>query len=50
MVVVVEACTSLNARDWPPIQTNTLSGDLCHLSDPNGATYPRRFYRLRWRG
>ena len=48
MAVVVEACTNLSNPSWFPLQTNALSNDAFHFSDPGWPNYPRRFYRIRW--
>jgi BspA type Leucine rich repeat region (6 copies) len=46
-IVVVDACTDLANPTWLPLQTNTLTSDSCHFSDPDWTNYPGRFYRLR---
>jgi hypothetical protein len=46
-VVVVEATTSLTNPIWSPVSTNTLTGGTSYFSDPQWATYPRLFYRIR---
>jgi hypothetical protein len=45
--IVVEACTNLANPIWVPISTSTLSGSgVGSFGDPQGANYPRRFYRF----
>ena len=44
--VVVEASTSLANPIWSPIQTNNLSGGSLYFTDPQGASFPARFYRV----
>jgi hypothetical protein len=44
---MVEAATDLAAPVWSSVQTLTLSGDSIPFSDPQGASQPARFYRLR---
>lgn len=46
MVVEVEACTNLSNPQWQPVQTNALTGDPAYFTEPPGANYPGRFYRL----
>jgi hypothetical protein len=48
MTVVVEACTNSANPIWVPVGTNTLTGGSAYFSDPQWASYPSRFYRLRW--
>jgi hypothetical protein len=48
LVVVVEACGSLTGQEWRPLWTNVLSGAASRFRDPQWASYPTRFYRLRW--
>ena len=43
--VVVEASTDL--LNWQPLATNTLTADSANFCDPDWASYPGRFYRLR---
>lgn len=45
--VVVDACTNLVDPVWMPLQTITLPSDSCYFSDPDWASVPDRFYRLR---
>ncbi len=45
--VVVEACMDLAHPAWSPVATNTLTGGSSYFSDPQWASYPSRFYRLR---
>jgi hypothetical protein len=45
--VVVEACSNLSNPVWLPVSTNTLVGGTSYFSDPQPATLPGRFYRLR---
>lgn len=47
-VIVVEACTNLANPVWTPLQTNALTGDALHFSDPQWTNYAARFYCLRW--
>jgi hypothetical protein len=47
MLIVVEACTSLDNPVWVPMQTNTLGVGTVYFNDPNSTHYVRRFYRLR---
>jgi hypothetical protein len=47
LVAVVEACTSLAAPTWVPLDTNTLISGSWRFNDPQWANYPRRFYRVR---
>ncbi len=47
VTVVVEASATLPARTWLPISTNVLTGGVSVFSDPEPATQPTRFYRLR---
>ncbi len=47
LVVVVQACTNLANPVWLPVGTNTLTGGSSYFSDPEGANYCSRFYRLR---
>jgi len=42
---VVQACTDLANPVWQPLQTNNLTNGAFHFSDPQLATFPRRFYR-----
>jgi hypothetical protein len=44
-IVVVEGSPDL--LHWLPVQTNTLTSDRMFFSDPQGANFTRRFYRLR---
>jgi BspA type Leucine rich repeat region (6 copies) len=57
--VVVEASTNfgLNAANWSPISTNTITytpgstnalNGTSDFADPQWTNYPGRFYRLRW--
>ena len=46
-VVVVEACTNLVSPVWLPVQTNIVGSGAVSFSDPQPASYPGRFYRLR---
>ncbi len=34
-------------RIWRPLSTNTLTGGWSYISDPQWASYPSRFYRIR---
>ena len=45
--VVVEACTNLANPSWQPVQTNSLNNGTCVFTDPQGANYPARYYRVR---
>jgi hypothetical protein len=45
--IVVEACAGLASPAWSPLATNTLTGGSCYFTDPQWASYPGRFYRLR---
>lgn len=45
--VVVDVCTNLADPVWIPLQTITLPSDRCFFSDPDWASVPDRFYRLR---
>jgi hypothetical protein len=52
LVIVVEACTDLASPAWSPVSTNILNtfvgtNGTSRFSDPQWATYPSRFYRLR---
>ena len=49
--LVIEASTNLSANPlgWLPVFTNTTPTNLLHYTDPEPATHPARFYRLRWR-
>lgn len=44
-LVIVDASTNL--VDWVPIQTNTVTTNLLHLSDPLAPQFPARYYRAR---
>lgn len=44
--VVVEACTNLASPVWVPLSTNTLTNGSCYFNDPQGTSYPTRFYGL----
>jgi hypothetical protein len=46
-VVVVEASPSLANPIWLPVATNILTGGSLHFSDPDRASYPSRFFRIR---
>jgi hypothetical protein len=43
--ITVEASTNLST--WFPLATNTMTGPILHLLDPQFSTRPNRFYRLR---
>jgi len=45
--VVIEACTSLVAGSWVPLQSCTLTNGLVYFGDPQWRNYPNRFYRIR---
>lgn len=45
--VVVEACTDLAHPIWSPVATITLTDGSSFFTDPEWATYPSRFYRMR---
>jgi hypothetical protein len=45
--VLVEATPDLVNPVWTPVATNTLTGEPANFSDPDGASHPARFYRLR---
>jgi prepilin-type N-terminal cleavage/methylation domain-containing protein/prepilin-type processing-associated H-X9-DG protein len=45
--IVVDACTNLANPMWQPVQTNILTSDSAHFSDPQSTNYPARFYRIR---
>jgi hypothetical protein len=44
----VEASTNLAAKDWQPLQTNTIlaTSGAFKFSDPEWTNYPGRFYRI----
>ncbi len=46
-VVVVEASTSLTGPSWSAVSTNTLAAGSSYFSDPQWASFPTRFYRIR---
>jgi hypothetical protein len=46
-VVVVEACADLANPDWVQVGTRTLTENVTPFSDPEAASQPGRFYRLR---
>jgi hypothetical protein len=46
--IVVEACTNPANHSWSPLRTNALTGGCSYFSDPTWASYPVRFYRVRW--
>jgi hypothetical protein len=45
--VEIEASESLAVPAWSPVSTNELSEGWFHFIDPEQATYPNRFFRLR---
>jgi hypothetical protein len=45
--VVVEASTDLAKSPWTPLRTNTLANGWSYFSDPQWASFPNRFYRIR---
>jgi hypothetical protein len=45
-LVVVKACTNLNAGIWVPIQTNTMTGGSVYFSDSVWINHPNRYYRI----
>ncbi len=45
--IVVEACTSLAANAWAPLQSCTLTNGSIYFRDPQWANYPARLYRIR---
>jgi hypothetical protein len=45
--IVVEACTSLAANAWAPLQSCTLTNGSIYFRDPQWASFPARLYRLR---
>jgi hypothetical protein len=45
--IVVEACTNLRSASWTSLQSCTLTNGSIYFSDPQRATYPIRFYRIR---
>ena len=45
--MVIEAATNLAQPIWTPLQTNTLTDDVFHFTDPQWTNQPARFYRLR---
>jgi hypothetical protein len=46
-VVVVEACADLANPEWVQVGTCTLTENVAPFSDPEAASQPGRFYRLR---
>jgi hypothetical protein len=47
MTIIVEASMSLSGGTWVPLATNSLSSGSFYFSDPQWASCPARFYRLR---
>jgi hypothetical protein len=45
--VVVEASDDLNTSTWTVLETYTLDSSPTYFSDPDLATRPSRFYRIR---
>ncbi len=45
--VVVEASTNPASAMWIPVCTNVLASGSSYFSDPQWASYPGRFYRIR---
>ncbi len=45
--MVIEACSNLSTGSWFPLQNCTLTNGSLYFSDPQLATNPARFYRLR---
>jgi hypothetical protein len=43
--IIVEACTNLVGGVWCPVGTNTAGAN--YFTDPQSASNPKRFYRLR---
>lgn len=46
-VITIEATTDLAAPSWFPLRTFTLTNGSAYFSDPDWASQPRRFYRIR---
>jgi hypothetical protein len=46
LAFVVEACANLANPTWQPLQTNSLSGGSFYFTDPQGTSFPARFYRV----
>ena len=44
---VVEAATSVTDPLWSAVSTNTLAAGSSYFSDPQWASFPTRFYRIR---
>jgi hypothetical protein len=47
LMIVVEACANLANPVWTPLETNTLTGGVSDVADPQWTNYPERFYRFR---
>lgn len=45
--VVIETTTDLQNATWSIVSTNTPQAGYFYFRDPYGASYPRRFYRVR---
>ena len=48
MGIAVETCTNLVTTNWVALTSINLPGDSLYFSDPQWASYPGCFYRLRW--